>query len=400
MAKNKENVLVITYWDYNDALIQTYTLPYLKIISNTLSPDSKLFLVTVTLNKSNSKTENKIPEITNISFRYKKFGFEGVLMWLKLLITLLYAVKKNKITTIHTWCTPAGAIGYLLSVLTRKRLIIDSFEPHAEAMIEGGTWKKNGFAFKILFKLEKLQLKRAEEVICANKGMIEYSQKVYKIKKNRYFVKPACVDLNLFSCQNLKKENLLKELQLDNKITCIYAGKFGGLYLEKEVFDFIRIAIDYWGNKFRFLLLTSHSDDEIQNYLSQLSIPKEYIIKKFVSHNQVPNYMGLADFAISPVKSIPSRKFSTPIKNGEYWALGLPIIITPNISDDSNIIFTNKIGSVLDALSPEAYLRSIQEIDSLLKKYSRKELYNKIRPIAEKHRNFSIAETVYKSIYL
>ena len=397
MTKNKENILIITYWDYNDALIQTYTLPYIKIISNTISHDSKLFLVT--LNKSNKKTENSIPKITNISFRYKKFGILGGLMWLKVVITLLYTIKKHKITTIHTWCTPAGAIGYVLSVLTRKKLIIDSFEPHAESMVEGGTWKKNGLAFKILFKLEKLQLKRAKEVICANEGMIEYSQRVYKIKKSRYFVKPACVDLNLFSYKNLKNEALLKELQLDNKITCVYAGKFGGLYLENEVFSFFKTAIDYWGDKFRVLLLTSHSNEQIQNYMHQLNIPKEYIIRKFVAHNEVPNYMGLADFAISPNKSIPSRKFSTPIKNAEYWALGLPIVITQNISDDSDLIFQNKIGSVIEELTPEAYLKCIKEIDLLLKEYNRKELYEKIRPIAEKYRNFSIAETVYKSIY-
>ncbi len=397
MTKNKENILIITYWDYNDALIQTYTLPYLKIISNTLSHDSKLFLVT--LNKSNKKTENSIPKTTNISFRYKKFGILGGLMWLKVVITLLYTIKKHKITTIHTWCTPAGAIGYVLSVLTRKKLVIDSFEPHAESMVEGGTWEKNGLAFKILFKLEKLQLKRAKEVICANEGMIEYSQRVYKIKKSRYFVKPACVDLNLFSYKNLKNEALLKELQLDNKITCVYAGKFGGLYLENEVFSFFKTAIDYWGDKFRVLLLTSHSNEQIQNYMHQLNIPKEYIIRKFVAHNEVPNYMGLADFAISPIKSIPSRKFSTPIKNAEYWALGLPIVITQNISDDSDLISQNKIGSLIEELTPEAYLKCIKEIDLLLKEHNRKELYKKIRPIAEKHRNFSIAETVYKSIY-
>src|SRR5262245_38217110 len=30
--KNPGNILALTYWDYRDALIQTYTLPYLRMI--------------------------------------------------------------------------------------------------------------------------------------------------------------------------------------------------------------------------------------------------------------------------------------------------------------------------------------------------------------------------------
>jgi glycosyltransferase involved in cell wall biosynthesis len=397
VAKNKENILVITYWEYNDALIQTYTLPYLKLISEIINSDSKIFLTT--LEKSNNAKSAANNKIFNISFKYRKFGILGLIMWIKILFKLLILIRKEKITTIHTWCTPAGAIGYILSLITKRKLIIDSFEPHAEAMVEGKTWKRNSIAFKILFYLERLQLKRATEVICANNGMIEYSKQTYKVQKKKYYVKPACVDLNLFSINDIKDPILINELNLKNKITCVYAGKFGGLYLEVETFYFFKAAANYWGDQFVILLLTSHSDEEIKKYLEIVKLSEKHIIKKFVPHNLVPKYMGLADFAICPMKPLPCRKYSTPIKNGEYWALGLPIVITQNISDDSDLISQNKIGSLIEELTPEAYLKCIKEIDLLLKEYNRKELYEKIRPIAEKHRNFSIAETVYKSIY-
>ena len=31
-----KNIVVLTYWSFNDALIQTYTIPYIKIIKNYL----------------------------------------------------------------------------------------------------------------------------------------------------------------------------------------------------------------------------------------------------------------------------------------------------------------------------------------------------------------------------
>ena len=41
-----QNILVLTYWGYNDALVQTYTLPYVRIIRKVIPQKSKLFFVT------------------------------------------------------------------------------------------------------------------------------------------------------------------------------------------------------------------------------------------------------------------------------------------------------------------------------------------------------------------
>ena len=77
----------------------------------------------------------------------------------------------------------------------------------------------------------------------------------------------------------------------------------------------------------------------------------------------------------------------------------MPVVITKNISDDSDIIKSTNTGSVLEELNEVAYLKSIKEIDELLKKNNRMELYKKIRPIAERYRNYELANTIYKKIY-
>ncbi len=397
MSTKKNNILIITYWCFNDALIQTYTLPYIKIISKKLPEGSKIYLVTLDKNK----TKNALSEcgIKNISLPYTPFGFFAIFRWIKNIIQLYFLIKFKNISTIHAWCTPSGMIAYTLSILTKKTLIIDSFEPHAEAMVENGEWKQNSIAFKLLFIFEKLQTKRAKYLITTTEGMKDYSKIKYNHDANNFFVKPACVDLKLFSKKNIKKKELLSELNLKEAIVCVYAGKFGGIYLDKEIFDFIKAAEIYWGETFRMLILSSSPQSYIQDMAAESGILSRTIIHTFVSHDQIPDYMGLADFGITPVKSVPTKKYCTPIKDGEYWALGLPVVITPNISDDSDIIYTYKIGSVLENLNTEGYLKSIKEIDNLLKNNTRIELYNKIRPIAEKYRNFEIAENIYSKIY-
>jgi hypothetical protein len=120
------------------------------------------------------------------------------------------------------------------------------------------------------------------------------------------------------------------------------------------------------------------------------------VITRFVTHSKIPAYIGVGDFALTPVKPIPSKRYCTPIKDGEYWALGLPVVIPANISDDSSIIEQHDIGAVLDGLNVAAYEKAVRKIDTLLKNAA---MRNAIRDVAKTYRNFERAETIYQKIY-
>ncbi len=395
-----KNILVLTYWSYPEALIQTYTLPYLKIIRDQLPADASIFLVTLEKDKASfmpdrfSKISSQLfsSGIQWRPFAYKTFGFGAALLWLKVLPKLWWLIITKRIDIIHCWCTPAGAVGYVLSVLTRRRLILDSYEPHAESMVENGTWKRNSIAFKLLFWLEQKQTARAVSIIAATAAMKKYAEDRYGVLIKRFFVKPACVDLSLFN----DDENIGSLPELTNKLVCVYAGKFGGIYLMDEVFDFIKAAIDYWGNTFCFLILTNHTETEILACCNRAGVDRKYVVVRFVPHNEVPKYMSQASFAITPVKPVPSKRFCTPIKDGEYWALGLPVVIPQNISDDSDIIANHAIGAVLESFTRIEYEKAIAKIDKLL---NEPDLKYRIREVARKYRSFSIAEAVYEKVY-
>ena len=403
---SSKNILILTQWSFKDPLIQAYTLPYVYIIAKQLPIGSKIYLVTFEQIKfkmppsEKAAIKNMLAEkgIFLIDFNYSTFGIASIIKWSGVLLTLFTLIISKKIKFIHAWCTTAGSLGYVLSKASGKPLIIDSYEPHAEAMVENKTWSRKGLKFKILFFLEKKQTRHAKILISATKGMHGYALEKYKVHISNFYVKPACVDLTKFNTLKRKNPSLLLQLKLENKIVCVYAGKFGGIYLTKEVFDFFAAAEKFWGDRFRVLLLTPHDKETLFKWAMDSNFSADKMVIRFVSHDKIPDYLGVGDFGITPVKSIPTKRFCTPIKDGEYWALGLPVVISKNISDDSEIILTNNAGAVIDEYTEENFKIAIVKIQNLLEE-PLSSLSQRIENLAKQYRNFSIAEDIYKKIY-
>lgn len=404
MKDLKENVLVLTYWSYKDALIQTYTLPYVRMIKKNLSSSGRIFLVTLEQEHHKMSREEKeeikaLLSKENIewhTFNYKRFGFTAGLVFCAMIIRLWWMIGQKDINTIHSWCMPAGGLGWILSKMTRKTLILDSYEPHAETMVEAGQWDQNSLAFRVLFWLEKKQSAHADTVIACVDSMRRYAKFKYNASFTNFYVKPAGVDFDLFHPRKRKNRDLVKEHGLEGKIVYVYAGKFGGSYLVDEVFALLKQAETFYENKFAAVLLNNHDESFIQEKAADVGLNPETIIHKFVPHTQVPDYMGLGDVGLVPFVPVPSKRFGSPIKTSEYLAMGIPIIITQNISDDSDIIEKNGLGSVLRSFDDVALLETVLKLNELIKN---PEISEKARAVARQTKSFDLAEKVYKEVY-
>jgi hypothetical protein len=144
------------------------------------------------------------------------------------------------------------------------------------------------------------------------------------------------------------------------------------------------------------VLLTSHDKTFLTSFASKAGFSENKMIIRFVKHHEVPYYLGLGNFAIGPYKPVPSKRTCSPIKNGEFWALGLPIIITKGISNDTELIVKNKCGAVIESFTESSYLNSLDEIETLLDDTS---VAERCVQLAMDYRNFGIADKIYSEIY-
>jgi glycosyltransferase involved in cell wall biosynthesis len=63
---------------------------------------------------------------------------------------------------------------------------------------------------------------------------------------------------------------------------------------------------------------------------------------------EVPSYLAAADVGLSFIKRCISKIASSPTKNGEYLACGLPIVINAGIGDSDALVNDWKLGVLIE----------------------------------------------------
>ena len=111
-------------------------------------------------------------------------------------------------------------------------------------------------------------------------------------------------------------------------------------------------------------------------------------------HNDVPMYLSASDFAISLVKPFASARFTSPIKHGEYWANGLPVLMTEEIGDERNFLEKEKGGVLFNEHNLMSSLKKLQKI------LDDPDHRKKIPELARKYRSFDKVKQAYERMII
>src|SRR5690606_17744018 len=160
-------------------------------------------------------------------------------------------------------------------------------------------------------------------------------------------------------------------------------------YLD-EAFRLFRAAFDFWQNKFHLIILTGDDYHHVLTQCRNAKLPLGYITVTHADHDDVPSYLSASDFAFSTIKSVPALQYCSPIKYGEYWASGLPIITTLLEGDDARIMREENGGHLLDvnAAGTDRAQEVFSKVDAEIKA-GRSQHYVSL---ARKYRNFAVID--------
>lgn len=371
--KEPYKVLYISYDGLTDPLGQSQVLPYI------LGLNKKGYLFTLISFEKPEKFEKGKTSIENLCK-------ENEIEWHPLLYTkkppILSTLKdirglKTKIKALHAakmfdmvHCRSyiAALAGLWMKKKWGVKFIFDMRGFWADERVDGGIWNLKNPAFKAVYqyfkKKETQFLQVADHTISltinAKKEIESWNKNVAPIS-----VIPCCVDLELFDPATINPEEVNRvknELGITPGQKIIsYIGSIGTWYLLDEMLDFFKAFLEK-NKEAVFLFVTKDNKKEIQDRLVKKGIAPEAVRIVAGERKQMPLFISVSDYSIFFIKPAFSKKASSPTKQGEIMAMGIPVICNDNVGDTSVVVNKYKSGVVVKEFSEAAYKNAIDQL--------------------------------------
>ncbi|MBD2721802.1 glycosyltransferase [Hymenobacter armeniacus] len=396
-------ILFLSYWGLNDGLTSSTVFPHLRLLQERENV-SAIRLVTV------ERGADAQAELTfDPGFAPAKITFEplrsrpgrNVILnkiedFTRFPGELVRQVKEFKPDFILARGAPAGALAYLVWQKTKMPFYVESFEPHADYMLESGVWR----AYDPRYLFQRHWEKRQKQLALGLMPVAEnYRQQLIKegVRAERIVTVPCSVNAEAFAPNAEAGQRVRQRLgyTAPEALVGIYVGKFGDIYYDQEAFDLFRSAADHFGPGFRLIILTPNAEANVRRKLAAVGLGPDRVFVTKAPHNEVPDYLSAADFAFAPIRPAPCRLFCSAIKIGEYWASGLPVLVTTGVGDDSAIMEAEGGGAVFDLSQPGSVPAALTRLDALLRE---PDYRTRIRGLAVRHRSINRAREAYAQL--
>lgn len=279
-----------------------------------------------------------------------------------------YICRKHKIELIHARNHVTAAMTVVLSRLFGYRWIFDLRGLMAEEYVDGGNWRTGDYKFHLTKRMERLFFRHADEIVMLTERIKNELLKTEPTLANRaddITVIPCCVDTTRFNITDEQRNAYRAARRWQDKCVITYTGKIGTWYLHDEMARFFAFA---WGrdSRFFFQVMTQSDPSPLQRALNQYGVPTDAYNIRFVPREQVPLVLSACDAGLSFIRACYSKLSSSPTKNGEYLAAGLPLIINAGIGDGDEQVKSHRLGIVLRDFSDDELQRGTSELVTLL----------------------------------
>ncbi|MGH9946972.1 MAG: glycosyltransferase [Pyrinomonadaceae bacterium] len=286
-------------------------------------------------------------------------------------------------------------VATLMAAVARKfsrrkpKILFDIRGFFPEEYVDAGIWKEGSTIFRLAKRVERWLMKeadgfvvlteRAREILFGTRnaecgmwnpsdmaGEDDPRSSIRNPQSNGPVeVIPCCVDFARFeNADSETRAGMRAKLGIGDRPVLVYVGAFGGWYLTDEMADLFAAFKTFAPDGFA-MILTQSDIKQIELKLIANGYSKDDFFIAKVDSSEIPGYLCAADIAVSLIKPCYSKLASSPTKNAEYLACGLPIIANAEIGDVDELILQNGIGTLITEFSRDAYIKAINEIQAL-----------------------------------
>ncbi len=276
---------------------------------------------------------------------------------------------KHNFDIVHCRSYISGLIGLSIKGKYQTKFLFDMRGFWADERLEGGIWNGNNPVFKRVYNFfkgkEKQFFIKSDHIISlTSAGKKEILKMQPTISESKITVIPCCVDLEKFNPDNYSEDqinSIRQELNIPvNDMVLGYVGSIGTWYMLDEMLDFYIVFREKYTSS-KFLFITAENPNYILERAKSKRISEESIIIKKSTHNSVPSYILTFDYSIFFIKPTFSKSASSPTKQAELMAMGIPIICNSGVGDTDTIVIEHCAGSVIPNFESLAYKHLLDE---------------------------------------
>lgn len=261
---------------------------------------------------------------------------------------------------VHARTFVGGPMGAVLATLLRAKLVYHNEGFYPDEQVDGGVWRAESWPHRIAKSLERFLYTRADAVVVLSERGRSQVRTLLDAggRATPLAVVPSAVDLGRFHPRTSLARILGEPLRL------VYIGSVGLRYLLDRVGRFVSILARRVPVELR--VFSGASRDLIGALLSHGGLSPDAWSCEWIPHSQVPAELERSHAGLFFLTQGLSEHGCSPTKFGEYWAAGLPVVTTPNVSDSEEIILAERVGVVVRGHSDVAYEQAADDLLALL----------------------------------
>jgi glycosyltransferase involved in cell wall biosynthesis len=374
-TKKNINILYLSYDGMTDSLGQSQVLPYIVGLTKKGFNFHLISFEKVENFQKNSKTIEEICRENNIQWYPQTYTKRppvlSALMDLKKMQRLSFKLhKRHPFSIVHCRSTITASIGLHLKKKFGVKFIFDMRGFWADERVEGGIWNLKNPIFKFIynfFKRKELEfLSQSDYTISlTEKGENEILSWKNLVPKPKIKIIPCCVDLTKFNPDYYPTDEKIKFKSSlgyqHNDLILGYVGSIGTWYMLDEMLDFFKVLKEK-NHKSHFLFVTGEKKEFIHEKAVEKGVDIKCVQVVSCLHKDVPKYISIFDYSIFFIRPTFSKTASSPTKQGEIMAMGVPIVCNTGVGDTDSIIQKYEAGILVENFHYSDYSKAIEDI--------------------------------------
>lgn len=213
-------------------------------------------------------------------------------------------------------------------------------------------------ARRLLERLERWCVTRADHVVVVSHKLAAYLLEQYALPTEKISIIPCCVDESAFKWDPARRLAVRQSMNLSDKFVCVHLGSFFEWYdpeLITQVFGRIQSRTD------SHLLVVTGECEKAQAYLSAHLPPNTFTVRS-AAHEEVPGLLNASDLGLLLLRSSPNIETASPAKFAEYLNSGLPVLITPDVGDFSELVMRESVGAIIGGRNGDDELSLVDRV--------------------------------------